>query len=139
MKYTEEQFNNLVEQFNSRTLPKTQWTHMAHILVAFWYVSRYSETETLDRVRNAIKDYNTAVGTMNTDSSGYHETLTVFWLKMVRAFLSSGTFSSQVDAVNAFIEAGKADKNLPLEFYSKEKLFSVDARRKWVEADKKQT
>jgi hypothetical protein len=136
MKYSKEEFETLVEQFNSCGLPKASWTHEAHILVAFWHVSKYDEAEALIRVRQAIRDYNTAVGTVNGDTSGYHETLTVFWLKIVRHFFKEKEFRSVVDAANAFVEAGKADKTLPLQFYSNERLFSVEARNNWIEPDR---
>ncbi len=136
MKYTEQQFEDIVRQFNSSELPKSAWTHEAHILVAFWHVSRYDEPTALDRVRRAIKDYNTSVGTINNDTSGYHETLTVFWLKVVRRFFEENAFTSVIDAINAFIDVGHADKKFPLKFYSEARLLSVEARRQWTEPDK---
>jgi hypothetical protein len=136
MKYTEQQFNDLVTRFNSLELPKEAWTHHAHILVAFWHVWRYDESDSLMKVRRAIRAHNDAVGTINSENSGYHETLTVFWLKVVRYFFSLKTSWPLIDAINSFIEAGHADKNLPLQFYSNELLFSKDARLDWVDPDK---
>lgn len=135
MGYNEEAIESLVNRFNSQTLPKNEWTHEAHIIVAFWYSSRYTDAEALIKVRNAIQNYNTAVGTINSDSSGYHETLTVFWLSLVRKYLSGK--NGRIEAfVNNFIAEGNADKELPLKFYTREILFSMQARKNWVAPDK---
>ena len=135
MVYDEEAIESLVDRFNSQTLPKNEWTHEAHIIVAFWYSSRYTDAEALIKVRNAIRNYNTAVGTINSDSSGYHETLTVFWLRIVRKYLSGK--NGRIEAsLNNFIAEGNADKGLPLKFYTREILFSVQARKNWVAPDK---
>jgi hypothetical protein len=83
-----------------------------------------------------IRTYNVATGGENTDSAGYHETLTQLYIKGVRAFavtLPEGT--GLVDAVNALLENEIGERSWPLGFYSKERLFSVAARRGWVEPD----
>lgn len=45
---------------------------------SLWYAQQFSEEEALAKLTDAIKNYNISVGTENTDTSGYHETLTVF-------------------------------------------------------------
>lgn len=135
MKYSEAAIESLVDRFNKQTLPKNDWTHEAHIVVAFWYSSRYNEDEALIAVRNAIRNYNHAVGTVNSDSTGYHETLTVFWLRIVRTYLSGNKGTIEA-LVNNFIADGNADKEMPLKYYTREVLFSVQARKNWIAPDK---
>ena len=37
----------LVEKFRSRTLPKQEWTHEAHLKVGIWHLLHYSPDESL--------------------------------------------------------------------------------------------
>jgi hypothetical protein len=73
----------LVAAFLARTLPKSAWTHVAHLRVGLWHVRRLGETGALTALRSAISSYNEAVGTANTDTSGYHETLTIFYVRLI--------------------------------------------------------
>jgi hypothetical protein len=77
----------LVAAFLARTLPKPEWTHVAHLRVGLWHVRRFGEIGALTALRERIPAYNEAVGTANTDSSGYHETLTVFYVRLIADFL----------------------------------------------------
>ena len=67
-----------VQQFEALTLPKTSWTHVAHFVVGLWYLSHHPLPDAIERIRKGIFRYNEAVGTINSDTSGYHETLTLF-------------------------------------------------------------
>src|SRR5882724_13441194 len=72
------------------------WTHAAHLTMAFWYLSRMDETQATERIRSGILHYNECQGTANTDVSGYHETLTIFWIRIVATFLkeADGSWSA---------------------------------------------
>lgn len=48
----------LAAAFCSRTLPKAEWTHHAHLRVGLWHVLRYSPEEALDRLRAGIRTLN---------------------------------------------------------------------------------
>lgn len=126
----------LVRDFRFRTLPREQWTHRAHLTVALWHLLRYPWTEAVERMRYGIKRYNRAHGIITTPESGYHETITLFWMKMVRQYLSNlkmpkCTLSALANGLVQFY----GDKDLPLKYYSRERLMSVEARAVWVEPD----
>jgi len=130
------EIERLVAGFEDGTLPKSEWTHQAHMTVAFWYLSKYSEAEATNRIRDGIKKYNKAVGTKNTENSGYHETITLFWVWAVRRFILKRNLSTcALESINILVAS--YDKNFPLEYYSKELLMSWDARREWREPDLK--
>lgn len=120
----------------ARTLPKAEWTHEAHLAACIWLLREKPDFVPERDMPGTISTYNLSVGTQNTDSGGYHETLTQLYIKGVRAFaetLPEGT--GLAEAVNALLESEIGDRNWPLCFYSKERLFSVEARRGWVEPD----
>ena len=125
----------LIVKFDSCQLPKEEWTHQAHIVVAFWYNWHYPFTEALNLVRKGIVSYNEAVGTPNTDDSGYHETLTVFWMRLTRNFLQGDKYTKLEDVCNAFLLSKEAENTSPFNYYSRDFLFSVQARKEWVDGD----
>lgn len=133
--YTDADVAALAERLLDRSLPKSEWTHAAHL----------SATLRLVRTRDAglerdlpgiIRAYNEAVGGVNDDTSGYHETITQAYLAAIRAFaaaLPEGLSDAQAAA--RLLASPMGDKAWPLTFWSRERLFSVEARRGWVEPD----
>ena len=57
--------------FEACRLPKERWTHTAHLVAGFWYLSRSDMTQALDTIRTRIRRHNESVGTANTDTGGY--------------------------------------------------------------------
>jgi hypothetical protein len=135
--YTEEEVLTLIERFEVQQLPKSEWTHEAHLVVAIWYCSKYSFEQAVELVRMNITKHNESVGTPNTDTEGYHETITKFWLLTATQFLSTQRELPIHLLCNDFINSDKAHSSFPLEFYSREQLFSVEARHNWIEPDLK--
>src|SRR5947209_18398061 len=127
----------LVRGFDDCTLPRERWTHSAHLTVALWNLLQYDWPEASARVRAGIKRYNAAHAVATTPTTGYHETLTLFWLRRVRSFLEDGCNEARplVALPNELVAT--ADKNLPLAYYTRERLFSPEARAGWVEPDLK--
>jgi carbonic anhydrase len=128
-------WNNVVRQFKDKTLPKEQWTHEAHFVVGLWHVIHEPETA-LDTMRDAIRAYNEAVGGRNTATEGYHETLTVFYMKSLAHFAQEhGITAFSVENVDNLLKSHIVDRKYPLRFYAKPRLFSVQARQEWLEPD----
>jgi hypothetical protein len=120
----------------ARSLPKAEWTHEAHLAACLWLLRERPDFVPERDMPGTISAYNLSVGTDNTDSAGYHETLTQLYIRGVRAFaetLPEGI--GLAEAVNALLESEIGDRQWPLCFYSRERLFSVKARRGWVEPD----
>jgi hypothetical protein len=127
----------LVRRFEDCTLPFVEWTHAAHLTVALWYLLTSDWHDAVLLVREGIKRYNAANGIVMTRERGYHETLTLFWMRQVRAYLENNYNDgcALLNLANELVEG--ANKNLPLEYYSRERLFSWEARLDWVEPDLK--
>lgn len=123
-RYTDHEIQSLIQGFETQQVSKTEWTHAAHLVVAIWYSSKYDEKEALDRVRHLIIKHNEAVGTINSDSSGYHETITRFWLRTARQFLATHRFDKLTTATNAFIQSQYGQSDWILNFYTKADLSS---------------
>lgn len=133
--YPTEAIDALISRFEKQHLPKSEWIHQAHLVVAIWYCWHYVDREALSLVRDLITKHNKSVGTPNNDSDGYHETITAFWLWVAKQYLNSLESDSVYDACNAFIASAYSSSKYPLVYYSSEQLFSVQARHNWVEPD----
>lgn len=115
------------ERFCDRTLSFEEWTHEAHLAVCWRDLRTRTPDASLDFLRGAIRAYNDTVGTVNSDSSGYHETLTAFFVGAI-AGLAAGSFAE-------VIRSPLVDRGAPLRHWSRERLFGVEARRRWVAPD----
>jgi hypothetical protein len=125
----------LAGEFIARTLPKSDWTHEAHLRVGLWHTLHHPRDVALALLRDRIRSYNAATGVQNTSSNGYHETITRFYLAVIRAFLASVDAGRPIDELAQELIARFGDRNLPLRHYSRERLFSTEARLGWLEPD----
>ena len=76
---------DFISRFAAGTLTKEEWTDAAHLRMASWYVFNFSSEEAGTRIRQGIRHLNVCLGGQNTEGAGYHETLTEFWIREVRA------------------------------------------------------
>jgi hypothetical protein len=125
----------LVEAFTSCTLPKDEWTHHAHLKVGLWHLLHYSPSESIERLRQGIKRYNVACGIENTESQGYHETITQFYVWLINQFIQQVDCLQSIDALADELINRYGDKLLPFSYYSRDRLMSKTARLEWVEPD----
>ena len=132
---TSEEMFELLRRFGDCTLPRGEWTHAAHLTVALWHLLQFDWPEAVARVRRGIQRYNAAHGIVTTPTGGYHETLTLFWMRTVRAFLEAERNEARALVHLANELAATYDKSLPLSHYTRERLFSPEARAGWVEPD----
>ncbi len=124
------------EGFLARTLPKPEWTHEAHIGTTSWLILERAHDILPERdLPDLIRRYNESVGGVNSDSEGYHETITQVFLVGVRRALARSEGRGLAERVNALLLAEEGRRDWPLRFYSRGLLFSVEARRRWVEPD----
>lgn len=120
----------------ARTLRREEWTHEAHLAACLWLVRDRPDIDVEPDLPAIIRGYNESVGGVNDDTQGYHETLTQFYIATVRAHHAETTRLPLCDAVNALLQSERGKRDWPLRFYSREKLFSVEARHMHVQPDK---
>ena len=120
----------------ARTLPRAEWTHEAHLAATTYLLLRHPEIDLDTGLPGIIRRYNESVGGVNSDSEGYHETITRVFLHGVRLFLSEAERSEPVhELVNELLLSPMARRDWPLRFYTPARLFSVEARRTFVAPD----
>jgi hypothetical protein len=125
----------LLRAFEAAALTRAEWTHEAHVRTAWLYAARLPFEEALRRMRDGLRALNAAQGTPEGPMRGYHETLTQAWLRRVAAAVRAS--ARDVDS-RAFCERhpellhrGCIDVH-----YSRERLFSPEAKRAFVEPDR---
>jgi hypothetical protein len=121
-----------------RTLPRSEWTHEAHLAACAWILLERPGIVPERDLPAIIRSYNESVGGVNSDSEGYHETITQVSIRAVRAFLDRIDGALPLAAkVNALLRSEEGRRDWPLRFYSRERLFSKEARLGWVQPDLK--
>jgi len=118
------------------TLPRADWTHEAHLAATTHLSLRRPDVNLDEELPGIIRRYNASVGTPNSDSEGYHETITRVFLHGVRLFLGEANPKEPLhDLVNELLLSPMGRRDWPLRFYSPARLFSVEARRQFVQPD----
>ncbi len=129
---SEAEIDEFLAAFEGCTLPKERWTHVAHLLTGACYVHRFGRDTALERLRVCVRRYNESVGGKNTDTSGYHETITVMWIRLLDGLrrevgaIERGTFAAL--AVERFV----GERDVFRRYYDFDVVESVVARRVWV-------
>ena len=126
---------SFIERFERGEVTKAEWTHQAHLVAGYWYVTRLGPEQAIEEMRARIRFHNESVGTANTDSSGYHESITRLYVHGIAAFRAQQPAAKFEDGLNALLASPMNSSSWPLQFYSRERLFSIEARRGWLEPD----
>ena len=123
-----------LKAFEDCTLPSEQWKHRAHLKVAYLYLRAFPFEEALTKARRNIQRYNAATNTPENLERGYHETMTVAWLRLVNVALDQ---SGPAASADVFLERETQllnSKALRF-FYSRARLISWQAKAEFVEPD----
>ena len=117
-------------------LPGAEWTHEAHLAATLYLLLKHPEVDLDGELPGLIRRYNESVGGVNSDSEGYHDTITKAYLRGIRLFLEESDPNEPVhNLANELLHSPMGKRDWPLRFWSKDLLFSVGARRGWVAPD----
>ena len=73
------EIETVVHNFEACAYSTAEFTHARHLAVAAWYLHTLSPDAALDRVRQSLLRF-----TAHHGVKGYHETITRFWMILVR-------------------------------------------------------
>lgn len=118
------------------TLPRAEWTHAAHVAAAAHIIAARPDLDAERQMPAIIRRYNLATGGVNSDSAGYHHSITLASLAAVRAGLALAPDGPLAARVNQLLAGMLGDKYWPERFWSRDRLFSPAARRGWIAPDK---
>ena len=119
------------------TLRREEWTHEAHLAATLYLLAERPDIDVDTEIGALIRRFNESVGGVNDDSQGYHDTITHCFVAGVRQFLREWQGGAGLaDRVNALLVSPMGHRDWPLHFYSRDRLFSVEARRGFVAPDR---
>jgi hypothetical protein len=132
----EDEIEAIVQGFEGCTLPDAEFKHAEHLTVALSYLHRLRLTvpEAMTRMREALYRF---LDHYAGNRQAYHETITLFWIKLVNSFLDTADTARPVtDLANELIES-YGNSNFIYDYYSREHLLVGEAKKVWVEPDLK--
>ena len=117
-------------------LPRDERTHAAHFALALWLLRHRPERAGPEDFRTIIRRLNDAHGTANTNTSGYHHTITIASIKAAGSVLANGAAGDPLHGVLSGLMAGPYGRSdWILTHWSRDRLFSAEARREWLAPD----
>jgi hypothetical protein len=131
-----EELNDTLVAFQSRRLTKADWTHRCHLRVA-GAIQLLLGQQGMHVMSTGIQRLNQAHEVPLTPTGGYHETLTRLWYRLVGLAVERTGLQEQPAEPERWVKFYEYldDKQLPLRFYSRERLLSWEARIGWLEPD----
>ncbi|HEU5483056.1 MAG TPA: hypothetical protein VFU80_08210 [Sphingomicrobium sp.] len=134
--HSDAEIEHIGEGLLARTLPRPEWTHEAHLAATTYFLVKRPDVDLDKELPGIIRRYNESVGGVNSDTEGYHETITRVFLRGVRLFLAEADPGEPLhELVNELLLSPMGRRDWPLRFYSPKRLFSVEARRNFVRPD----
>jgi len=128
----DDEITDLVRRFESCEINPADFRHYQHLTVALWYIKEFPYDIASDKLRAGIRKLAAAYG-----KTGYHETITLFWLMVVREFVSKASTTESICKLANRLMTSCTGKDLVNEYYSKELIASPEAKHRWVEPDLK--
>jgi len=133
---TDADIAHLGEGLVACSLSKAEWTHEAHLAATTYVLLRRPDIDLDEALPGLIRRFNESVGGVNSDSEGYHETITRAYLRGVRLFLAEADRDAPLhELVNALLLSPMGSRDWPLRFWSKERLMSREARLAYIAPD----
>ena len=134
--HSDAEVEHIGEGLVARALPRSEWPHEAHLAATAYLLMRRPDIDLDEALPGIIRGYNESVGGVNSDTEGYHETITRVFLSGVRLFLAEADLNQPLhELVNALLLSPMGRRDWPLRFYSPKLLFSAESRKRFVEPD----
>ena len=119
------------------SLPKSEWSHAAHFAATVFLARHHPAQLEPAAIGMIIRAYNDATATPNTDMAGYHATITLASVRAVRAVMAQFAPEAPLHLILADLLASPCGRSdWLLAHWRRETLFSVAARRGWVDPDR---
>ena len=111
------------------TWPKERFDHRGHLAAGAWWCHVHGSAA-LDHARTAIRRFNEANGGENTETAGYHETLTIYYLAALADLVADAVPDGAW--IDDNVDHPSVDQTAPLLYWSEPVLMGVEARMDWV-------
>ena len=128
---------DLIKSFEDCTIPLDQWNQRTHVSIAYLYLTENEFGDALDMMRRGVKAYNAHNGIVESPVSGYNETTTVAFLRIIDTLIKAydGTFPTRSADEFCEIHPQVLSKHVLRFFYSPERRMHPDAKTRFIEPD----
>ncbi len=127
----------LLQAWETCALPFDQWTHRAHVKVAYLHLLQFPFDDALDRLRTGIKRYNAFNKVPESPTSGYNETTTHAFVHLIAATM--GAYGETFPATDADhfcdLHPQLATRHVLRLFYSPQRRMHELAKTQFIEPD----
>ena len=130
---SDEEVEEVVRRFESWEYAPDDFGHRLHLTVALAYLLDTTYAEALERMRRSLHRFTKHHGLKGV----YHETLTVFWMRRVLAFVEQTDRARGLASLANELNNACAHSRLVFDYYTKERLDSDKARAYWLDSDLK--
>jgi hypothetical protein len=121
----------LLSGFKDGSWPGRDFRHPAHLAVCACFI--LDGDHAMERLRLAICRYNENQGGKNTADSGYHETITRFWVDIVRdAIEAMPPGLTRLETARDIVARFRDQRDLFQKHYDFDVLKSREARAVWI-------
>ncbi len=129
---TDAYIESFMRAFEDGSLSRSEWTHSRHLVMALWYLRRHNRDDATRLIRDGIQRHNKS----QQNFTGYHETITLAWVAVIERFLAMRDLDVPVSMLAGQLLGQCGHKDYLLRYYSRERLFSDEARACWVPPDR---
>jgi hypothetical protein len=121
-------------RFEACAIPLEEWNHRAHLRVAWTYLRKHGLEGATERMRRGIPRFNASKGIEDQLDRGYHDTLTVAWLRILDAMMRA--HGPEADATSFLDKHTQLHSKALLRlYYTRDRIMTWDAKRRFVEPD----
>lgn len=125
---------HFLAEFQARRWPLERWHHRDHVKLAYLYLMRYGLDGASLRFPRDIRAHNAVHHIPERIDSGYHETMTQAWLRLVYlALCEYGPAATADEFTDQHPEL--LEKKMLRLFYSRERFMCEQAKREFIEPD----
>lgn len=127
----------LLAAFESQSISRPNWTHRAHVKIAYLYLTKYPFPEALEKIRTGIQKLNAANRVEESPTTGYNETTTVAFAHLVAATMAAYSTVLPTPTAEIFCNTHPhlLSPTILRLFYSPERRMHPDAKHTFIEPD----
>ncbi|HEY0545041.1 MAG TPA: hypothetical protein VGC91_06560 [Pyrinomonadaceae bacterium] len=129
---SDEEVEAVVRKFEACLFSPGEFHHREHLTVALCYLLESNEQAALERLRANLFRF---LEHHHIEANVYHETITLFWLKLVGHFLEGADKGRALAELTNDLIAECGEAHLVKAHFSRQLLDSEEARAAWVEPD----
>lgn len=119
------------QQMERCEFPAADFNHRAHLRLAYVYLCESDTAVANQQMRDTLNRF---LIHNQVDPAKFHVTLTQAWILAVNHFMNrAGSATSADDLIDRYPQM--LDTNIMLTHYTKERLFSEEARQEFLEPD----